>query len=170
MQRKDNSALQSTSSDILTLETTICHIIRGNELLLIQAARGIGRGKWNAPGGKIDPGETPEQCAIREVGEETGLKVTDLVLHGELWFYKDGQTEAWIHTYLFSTKKFSGTPHSTEEGEVRWADSSAVDYNQMWPDDIVWWHLMLDGRKFDGKFYFDEQASKLLTCEITFKE
>ena len=52
----------------MVIEATICHIIRGRKLLLKKATRGISVGKWNAPGGKLEPGETPEQCARREIG------------------------------------------------------------------------------------------------------
>ena len=64
----------------MVIEATICHVIRGRRLLLKRANRGISVGKWNAPGGKIEAGETPEECAQREVLEETGLSVSRLFL------------------------------------------------------------------------------------------
>src|SRR5712664_847056 len=70
----------------LVIEATICHVVRGRRLLLKKANRGISDGKWNAPGGKSEPGEEPEQCARREVFEETGLKVYELFYHGALTF------------------------------------------------------------------------------------
>ena len=170
MQQRGSSVLQNISSDILTLETTICHVIKGDEILLKQATRGISKGKWNAPGGRIDAGESPEACAIREVFEETGLKVSDLFLHGELWFYKGVQKEVNVHSYLFSTKKFSGKLQSSEEGEVKWSKLSDVDFDQLWQDDIVWWQLMLNGKKFDGEFYFDDHNKTLLRCGINLKD
>jgi len=143
-------------------DMTVCHVLDGNKLLLKMATRGISQGKWNGPGGKIDSSEDPEQCAIREVFEETGLEVRDLTSHGSLKFHMDGKEELSFIVHLFSTKSFKGQIKSTDEGEVRWFDADDVPYDAMWDDDKYWLYLMLNGRKFDMDVYFDEKNKRVL--------
>ncbi len=70
---------------------TLCFILRGPEVLLIRKKRGLGAGKINGPGGRLDPGETPLQAAIREVEEELLVTPTGLTAHGDLRFaFVDG--------------------------------------------------------------------------------
>jgi len=153
----------------MTTNATICHILSGNKLLLKRATRGISKGKWNAPGGKIDERETPEQNAIREIYEETGLKIKKLFYHGEIKFFLDGKNDLTIHSFLFSTKAFLGEPRSTEEGEVKWFDTDKIPFEKMWPDDKYWIELMLDGKKFDADFYLDVTNTKIIKHEIRMK-
>ncbi|MDG7029492.1 MAG: NUDIX domain-containing protein, partial [Nitrososphaerota archaeon] len=74
----------------MTIDATVCHIIKGHRLLLKKATRGISAGKWNGPGGKIEPGETVAQSVVREVKEETSLSVADPLYPGKLEFYLNG--------------------------------------------------------------------------------
>lgn len=141
---------------------TMCHILDGEKLLLKMANRGVSKGKWNAPGGKINDGETPEECAIREVYEETGLRIRDLFSHGVMNFHLGGGDETTIIVHLFSTREFDGTPKSSEEGEVQWFDSGGLPYDDMWDDDNYWIGLMLKKKRFNADFYFDK-SSKYVT-------
>ena len=141
----------------MVVEATVCHIIRGRRLLLKKANRGISKGKWNGPGGKIEPGETPEENAMREVFEETGLEVWNPFYHGKLLFYMDGKRKLGIRVHLFSTKEFTGTPRSSEEGEVRWFPVDKLPLDDMWDDDRYWIDSMLNLARFDARFYYDEE-------------
>jgi len=145
---------------------TLVHILDGNKMLLKMGVRGISKGKWNAPGGKIEAGETPEQNALREAYEETGLRLRNLEYHGELKFFLGGKNELSFHSYLFSTKEFSGNARSTEEGEVRWFELDEIPYDKMWPDDIFWIPKMLAGQKFDADFFFDGENKKITRHEF----
>jgi 8-oxo-dGTP pyrophosphatase MutT (NUDIX family) len=150
-----------------TTEATICHILNGNRILLKQATRGISKGMWNGAGGKIEPGEAPEESVAREVLEETGLKIKDVRKHGIIHFRYIDQAEGPSKVHLFSTRSFTGKIKSTEEGEVRWFDIDKVPLDQMWDDDRYWLPLFLAGRDFDSEFYFDNK--KVRKYSITFK-
>jgi 8-oxo-dGTP diphosphatase len=134
---------------------TLCHIIDGNRILLKRANRGISKGKWNAPGGNIDEGESAEECAMREVLEETGLRVRNLFCHGTIVFHF-GENDPRVVVPLFSTKDFDGSIIPSEEGDVRWFDFDELPLGDMWDDDNYWLDLMIRRRRFDADFYFGE--------------
>jgi 8-oxo-dGTP pyrophosphatase MutT (NUDIX family) len=138
----------------LVIEATLCHIIGPKGLLLKRASRGFSRGKWNAPGGKLEDGESSQENAKREVFEETGLRVRTLFSHGEILYFMNGRNLLHTRAYLFSTRSFSGTPKSTVEGRVRWFGLAGLPFDHMWDDDKYWLALMLSGSKFDARFYF----------------
>lgn len=72
----------------MTTYATLCYLIHEDKVLLLKKAEGLwGGGKWNAPGGRLLPDEAPKQGAIREMREETGLKVEDLEQLEVLTFY-----------------------------------------------------------------------------------
>ncbi len=146
----------------MKIEGTICYLIREGQALLLQKARGFGKGKWNAPGGKLIQDESPEACAKREVLEETGLKPLELTPHGKLDFYFGQEEEPdWI-VHVFSSRNFEGNLKNSVEGSVRWFRIEALPYEEMWADDVAWVPLLLLGKQFQGRFYFDSQAERLL--------
>jgi 8-oxo-dGTP diphosphatase len=132
---------------------TLVFVIHGPQVLLIRKKRGLGAGKINGPGGKLDPGETPEQCAVRETREEVGLDVSALVLAGELSFqFVDGYS---THVHVYRTQNFSGEPIETEEALPLWFDIDAIPYDEMWSDDRYWLPMLFDETPFSGRFLFD---------------
>ncbi len=149
------------------ITATICEIIHDGKLLLQRKAAGrFGEGKWNGPGGKIKPGETPVEGVIREVKEETGLTIHDPELLGNIDFYF-GEKEApdWT-TYIFRVTKFTGELNPNEEGELRWFSVEDIPYDDMWEDDVHWLPQLLDGRRVTGTFWFDEDGDELLRHEL----
>jgi 8-oxo-dGTP diphosphatase len=135
---------------------TLLFIIRDGHILLIRKKRGLGAGKINGPGGRIHLGETPMQCAIREVREE--LRVTPLGVRpaGELLFqFADGHS---IHGYVFAAADCDGAPMATEEADPMWTHLACIPYAEMWADDRVWLPLLLKGQVFTGRFLFDGDA------------
>lgn len=153
----------------MTTEATLCHVIDGDRLLLKRASRGVSKGKWNAPGGKIEPGETAEESARRETLEETGLTVGEMRFHGTLEFYMGGKDNLDIKVHVFSTEDFSGELRSTEEGEVAWFSLEAIPYRKMWDDDAYWLMLVLDGVAFQGSFHYDAADEKVVRHEIVLR-
>jgi 8-oxo-dGTP diphosphatase len=135
---------------------TLLFVIKAGQILLILKKRGLGAGKVNGPGGRIDPGETPEQCAIRETQEELRITPTGVKFAGELFFQfvEDGRLGHSIHGYVYTASDYEGTPTETDEATPLWTDVSAIPYDKMWQDDQYWIPLMLAGTPFNGKFVF----------------
>lgn len=132
---------------------TLCFVIRDGRALLIRKKRGLGAGKINGPGGRLDPGETPLQCAIREVQEELRVTPTGVMAAGELLFqFTDGHS---IHGYVFTASGCDGAPQETDEATPHWFPVSQIPYPEMWADDRIWIPLMLERRPFVGRFLFD---------------
>ncbi len=153
----------------MVLRATLCHVINRDKLLLKEATRGVSKGKWNGPGGKFEKGETPEQCAVRETFEETGIKMLKPFFHGKLYFFMDGKRRLSIEGYLFSTRKFSGRIRSSEEGPVKWVRISKLPMDKMWDDDRYWMGLMLKGLHFDAYIYYDKGNKKVKEYTIKIK-
>lgn len=138
---------------------TLMFVIQNGQILLIEKKRGLGAGKVNGPGGRLDPGETPEQCAIRETEEELLITPTGVAFAGELMFLFTGDNKLSghsIHGYVYTATGFTGTPTETSEAVPLWTPVDAIPYAKMWQDDALWLPLMLEGKKFVGKFLFDE--------------
>jgi 8-oxo-dGTP diphosphatase len=131
----------------------LCFITRGNEVLLIHKKRGLGAGKINGPGGRLEPGETAVEAAVREVQEELGVTPRDPKLHGDLHFqFADGYA---LHCAVFKAAGCLGEPIETEEAIPLWVRRDEVPFDRMWADDIHWLPGLLEGRCFRGYFEFD---------------
>ncbi len=134
----------------------LCFILRENRLLLILKKRGLGGGKINAPGGKIEPGETPREAAIRETQEEVGVTPLDPEARGELSFqFTDGYS---LHCTVFLAHGCEGEPFETDEAVPLWTPPDAIPYDRMWADDAEWLPLLLAGEPFRGFFVFDDET------------
>lgn len=142
---------------------TLLFVIRDGQVLLIHKKRGLGAGKINGPGGRVDPGETAYECAIREVQEELLVTPRDVRPCGELHFqFKDGHS---IYGVVFQADDCDGEPQETYEAIPIWTPLDQIPYGAMWADDRLWVPLMLEGRYFSGRFFFDDDL--MLGCEIT---
>jgi 8-oxo-dGTP diphosphatase len=128
-------------------------IIREGRMLLILKKRGLGAGKFNGPGGRIEAGETPVQAAVREVEEEIGVTPVNARQAGQLYFqFVDGHS---IHGYVFTASNFSGELRETDEALPFWVPLDRIPYHNMWADDRLWIPLLLAGKLFVGRFLFD---------------
>jgi 8-oxo-dGTP diphosphatase len=144
---------------------TLVFIQQKDELLLIRKKRGLGTGKINAPGGKLDDGETIEKCAIRETQEELHVTPHNIIHCGEnLFQFTDGYS---IHVHNFYTNSFTGQPTETAEAIPIWYTIDNIPYEQMWEDDKLWLPMMLAGNKFKGKYLFDGDSLIDYKLEIT---
>ncbi|MFZ9964753.1 MAG: 8-oxo-dGTP diphosphatase [Terrimicrobiaceae bacterium] len=141
---------------------TLCFLIEGENILLIRKKRGLGAGKINAPGGRIEPGEEPHECAIRETSEEVGLTPLNVRQRGELHFqFADGYS---LHCAVFVGNEYSGELIETDEALPIWTRLDSIPYEEMWADDIHWLPGMIQGSNFRGYFHFD--GEKMLTKHL----
>ena len=132
---------------------TLAFVVRDGQVLLIEKRRGLGAGKVNGPGGRLEPGETPLAAAIRETEEEVLATPTDLAPAGELRFqFLDGHS---IHVYVFRADGLRGEPGETAEALPFWCPLTAIPYERMWEDDRWWFPHLLARTPFSGRFLFD---------------
>ena len=132
---------------------TLLFVVRDGRVLLIHKKRGLGAGKINGPGGRIEPGETPLQAAVREVQEELLVTPLAVTAGGELFFqFTDGLA---LHVHVFRAAGCAGEPRETDEATPLWVPLDAIPYEGMWADDPYWVPLMLAGTPFRGYFLFD---------------
>lgn len=139
---------------------TLCFLTKRNRVLLIEKKRGPGQGMYNAPGGKIQSGETPRDAAIRETREETGLTVRGLEKCGEIRFYIG--TDPFSHVHVFRATKFDGTPRETTEARPSWFDVDGLPFDDMWAGDRYWLPRILSGESLEGSVWFDETGDAVV--------
>ena len=135
---------------------TLVFVVRGDEILLMRKKRGLGAGKLNGPGGRIEPGESADACALREVREELCVTPLGLEAVGENAFhFVDGYS---IHVVVYRASGLLGDPTETEEGIPHWSPLAEIPYHEMWEDDRLWLPLALAGRRFSGRYLFEGDA------------
>lgn len=145
------------------IKATLMFVVKAGSVLLIEKKRGHGAGKVNGPGGKIDPGETPLECAIRETEEELLISVKNPHKAAELWFQMSDYPSILCHVFL--AEEYEGTPAETEEAVPLWMPLDKVPYDRMWEDDRHWLPLVLAGKSLLGKFVFEGEV--MVSKEIT---
>jgi len=132
---------------------TLVFVIRDGNILLIDKKTGFGKGKVNGPGGKVEQGESPEACAVRECQEELGITVVDLQYCGQHRFqFIDGYS---LLVWVYRGEDFTGVPTETVEAKPLWVPLDKIPYEKMWEDDIIWLPMVLRGELFQGRWLFD---------------
>jgi len=135
-------------------KATLLCVTQNEKMLLIRKKRGLGAGKINAAGGRLEPGESERECAVREVQEELCITVTDPKYAGEVDFqFTDGYC---FHLIVFTGSQFEGEPTETDEAVPIWYNVDQIPYDEMWEDDIHWLPTMIQGDRFYGRFLFED--------------
>ena len=109
------------------LNTTLCYVTRGNDVLMlhrIKKKNDLNQDKWIGIGGKFEDKESPEDCVLREVSEETGLQLTSLRYRGIVTFISDRFPTEWMH--LFTSDSFVGEIKECDEGNLEWVEKEKV--------------------------------------------
>ena len=146
---------------------TLCYLRRRDRILLLKKEKGLfGEGKWNAPGGKLIGGETPEGGTAREILEETGLRVSELHFHGLLNFYLGPTRKLDQVVFVFSSDRITGKLRRSREGKLTWFSTNEIPYSEMWEDDRKWLPLLLKGRDFVGDFFFTDNYGALVDHKL----
>ena len=143
---------------------TLIYLIRDDEVLLIEKLRGHGAGKVNAPGGHIEVGETPEECAIREAFEEVGIAVLNADLRATLKFH-DTENGFNMLGYALTSTTFTGQPRPTPEAVPFWSKIEQIPFDRMWEDDQHWVPRVLAGEVLDCEFVFANDVLQTLNIE-----
>lgn len=143
---------------------TLCLIYQYPKILLGMKKQGFGKGKWNGFGGKLKKGETIEQALKREVKEEAGIEIEDAEKIGSIGFEFQGNPEI-LEVHFYKTNNFSGELKESREMLPKWFNVNEIPFDQMWPDDRYWFPLFLQGKKFKGKFLFDN-SNKIIKYEL----
>ena len=145
---------------------TLVYVLRNQSVLLINKLRGHGKGKVNAPGGKFESGESPESCAIRELHEEVGLRVSVVRCSARLKFL-DLENGFSLEGHVFLADDFNGTPRGTPEADPFWCSLDSIPFESMWEDDRYWLPYVLAGEKVLGEFLFENDKLKQWFIERT---
>jgi len=143
---------------------TLLFVVRNGSVLLIRKKRGLGAGKINGPGGRLEGDETPMECAIRETNEELLINPLGVRAGGELFFHAEDMPK--IHGHVFVASDYEGTPTETDEAIPHWFSIDEIPYDEMWDDDRLWLHRVLHGESVRGYFTFVEET--LLDHKVTF--
>ena len=147
---------------------TLCYIRNHDQTLMlhrIKKENDMHAGKWNGLGGKFEAGESPEECAIREMHEESGLLVTNPRLHGVITFPDFAGDDDW-YTFLFTATEFTGKLIDSPEGVLKWIDNDKVLDLNLWPGDKIFIPWLDQDTFFSAKFVYID--NKLENYEVEF--
>jgi 8-oxo-dGTP diphosphatase len=135
---------------------TLCYVRQGGKTLMmhrIKKKNDMHQGKWNGLGGKFEPGETPEDCASREIFEESGLQVRNLELKGLLTFPGFANDEDW-YAFVFVAHDFEGELIESPEGVLSWIDDDKLNDLELWDGDRVFIKWLEYPEFFSAKFNY----------------
>lgn len=137
---------------------TLCYIRKNEKTLMLHRVKkenDMHEGKWNGLGGKIEDGETPEECIIREVKEECGLNVKNPLMKGVLTFPQFSKGETW-YVFLFVITEFDGELIESNEGNLEWIDDDKLFDLNLWEADKIFMKWLDQEGFFSGKFIYKD--------------
>ena len=135
----------------LAQNTTLCYLERDGEWLMLHRTKkknDVNHDKWIGVGGKFEPGESPEECLVREVREETGLTLTRWRYRGIITFVLDGAAE---YMHLFTADGWTGQMirgQDCAEGVLEWVPKEVVPALPLWEGDKIFFRLLAEDRPF----------------------
>lgn len=140
----------------MIINSTLCYIEKGGAYLMLHRVKkqnDINKDKWLGIGGKMEYGESPYDCILREVYEETSLKLICPRYRGLVTFVtEDGYTE---HMHLFTCDKFAGEVGECSEGELEWVDIDKINSLPIREGDKIFFRLLKENRPFFSlKLYY----------------
>ena len=130
------------------INTSLCYITRGQDVLMLHRVKkqnDINKDKWIGIGGKFEENESPDECLLREVLEETGLTLTDWKCRGIVTFLSDVGNE---YMYLFTADGFTGELKECDEGDLQWVSRDFLYSLPMWEGDKVFLDLLWQDAPF----------------------
>lgn len=154
-----------------TPEATLCFLIREQsfpQVLLGWKKIGFGKGKYGGFGGKVERGETIEQAARRELLEETSIQVSLEALQqaARLLFLFPYRREWNQVVYAFLAKEWEGEALESDEMQPGWWAVDRIPYERMWADTAYWLPLVLEGKRLQATFSFNQDNETIYFMEI----
>ncbi len=131
------------------MNTTLCYIEKDNKYLMLHRTKkqnDLNEGKWIGVGGKFEKGETPEECLLREVREETGLILTKYRLRAIITFISNEWGTEYM--YLFTANEFEGELICCDEGDLEWVDKNKILNLNIWEGDRIFLKKMIEHDNF----------------------
>lgn len=123
--------------------STLCYLERENEYLMLHRVvkkNDVNKDKWIGVGGHFEQDESPEECLLREVREETGYTLTSYRFRGIVTFVSgDGVTE---YMHLFTADGFTGMPQECDEGVLEWVPRERIENLNIWEGDKIFFRLL----------------------------
>jgi 8-oxo-dGTP diphosphatase len=147
---------------------TLCYVRRNGQTLMlhrIKKAQDMHAGKWNGLGGKLLPGETPEQCVIREVAEESGLNLINPRMCGFITFPAFDEIEDW-YVFLFVARHFAGELIDSPEGRLAWIDDEQLPALNLWDGDRIFMQWLELDHFFSAQFRY--HGGRLIDHQVLF--
>lgn len=135
---------------------TLCYIQHDGCTLMVhrnKKVNDIHAGKWNGLGGKFEAGETPEECVIREVREESGFSIQHPKLCGLLMFPSFKGNDWYV--FVFTANAFSGEQIDSPEGHLEWIPDEQLLELNLWPSDQIFMPWIRQGKFFSAKFEYE---------------
>lgn len=146
--------------------TTLCYVEQDGKYLMLlrnKKKQDENAGKWIGVGGKFEEGESPQDCLLREVQEETGLRLTQYRFRGIVTFVSDQYETEYMH--LFTAHGFEGERIPCDEGELKWVDKDEVLSLPLWEGDREFLRLLReDAPFFSLKLVY--QGDKLVSSKL----
>jgi 8-oxo-dGTP diphosphatase len=141
----DEQSNRKRGENIMRL-TTLCYIEKDEKYLMLHRTKkkkDENHDKWIGVGGKFEAGESPDECVIREVKEETGLTLTKYQFRGIVTFCSDEWEDEYMH--LFTATEFEGNLIECNEGTLEWVDKEKVLSLPTWEGDHLFLERLLSG-------------------------
>ena len=131
----------------------------------IKKENDIHKNKWNGLGGKLEPGESPEECVKREVFEESGLIIESPNLHGVITFPKFDGIDDWI-VFVYTANNFEGNLIDCDEGKLDWVSDDQLLKLNLWEGDKIFIPWLTQDKFFSAKFIYEKK--KLINYDVIF--
>lgn len=132
---------------------TLLYVLCDGQILLIRKKRGLGAGKINGPGGRVEGDESAIECAVRETQEEVGIRARGVRERGQMRFqFVDGFS---MQVEILTADVYEGTPRETDEAAPLWYSTDEIPYGEMWATDRYWLPDIVAGKRLTGRALFD---------------
>ena len=144
------------------INSTLCYLKNKNSTLMLYRNKknfDIHEGKWNGLGGKLEPGESPDECVVREVREESGYLISNPILKGCITFPLFDSVNDWI-VFIYTCNKYNGKMINSKEGKLEWIETKDLLNLNVWDGDRIFMPWLENKPFFSAKFIYKDSVFK----------